>query len=191
MPNGGVQPVGDAAVVGVEDEGQWIALSLALGGFRVVLVDSSRENLCGALDDIRNALGILEEEGMVDRWTADRALQHLVPGTSVAGAMGEVGFAVEAMAGDIELKRRVLAELDRHCPTRTVLASTGSSLSVSLLATSTGRPDRVVVTRWGDPPHLAPRVDVLTGPETSDATVDWVRGVLEYIGKEPVFITAR
>ena len=105
--------------------------------------------------------------------------------------MGEVGFAVEATADDLEVKCGVLAELDRHCPTRAVLASTGSSLSVSLLATSTSRPDRVVVTRWGDPPHLAPRVEVLTGPKTSDRTVDWVRGVLEYIGKEPVFITAR
>ncbi len=191
MPNGGIQPVGDAAVVGVGDTAQGIALSLALGGFRVVLVESSRGKLRRAVDDVGNALGRFERQGMVDRWTADRALQHLVPSTSVAGAMGEVGFAVEAMADDIELKRGVLAELDRHCPTRAVLASTGSSFDVSLLATSTGRPDRVVVTRWGDPPHLAPRVDVLTGPATSGATVDWVRGVLEYIGKEPVFITAQ
>ncbi len=178
-------------MVGVGDEGQWIALSLALGGFRVVLVDSSRQNLCRALDDIRNALGSLERQGMVDRWTAERALEHLVPSTSIAAAMGEVGFAVEATAGGLEVKRGVLAELDRHCPTRAVLASTGSSIGVSQLATSTSRPDRVVVTRWEDPPHLAPHVDVLTGPETSDATVDWVRGVLQYIGKEPVFITAQ
>ena len=191
MPNGGIQPVGDAAVVGVGDTAQGIALSLALGGFRVVLVDSSRENLCRSLDDVRNALGNLEQQGVVDRSTAERALQHLVPSTSIACAMGEVGFAVEAMADDLELKRRALAKLDRHCPTRAVLASTGSSFAVSQLATSTSRPDRVVVTRWGDPPHLAPRVDVLTGPATSDATVDWVRGVLEYIGKEPVFITAQ
>ena len=183
--------MGDAAVVGVGDEGQWIALSLALGGFRVVLVESSHEKLSLAINEVRNALRILEEEGMVDRWTAERALQHLVPSTSIVGAMGEVGFAVEAMVDDLELKRGVLAELDRHCPTRAVFASTGSSFSVSHLATSTGRPDRVVATRWGDPPHLAPRVDVLTGPKTSDRTVDWVRGVLEYIGKEPVFTTAQ
>ena len=191
MPNGGVQPIGDAAVVGVGEEGQRIALSLTLGGFRVVIVDSSRQNLCRALDDIRNELGSLERQGMVDQWTAERALQHLVPSTSVAGAMGDVGFAVEAVADDLELKQRVLAELDRHCPTRAVLTSTCSSFGVSQLATSTSRPDRVVVTRWGDPPHLAPRVDVLTGPETSDRTVDWVRGVLEYSGKEPVLITAQ
>ena len=88
MPNGGVQPVGDAAVVGVGETAQGISLSLLLGGFRVVLVDSSRGKLRRAVDDVGNALGILEEEGLVDKWTAERALQHLVPSTSVAGHHG-------------------------------------------------------------------------------------------------------
>ncbi len=190
MPNGGVQPVGDAAVVGVGDEGRWIALSLALGGFRVVLVESSRENIRSALDDVRNALGNLEQQGMVDRWTIERARQHLVPSTSVAGAMADVGFAVEVVADDLELKCGVLAELDRHCPPRAVLASTGSSLSVSRLAASTSRPDRVVVTRWRSPAHLTARVEIVPGPATSERAIDWTRSVLEYIGKEPVVVTA-
>ena len=190
MPNGGVQPVGDAAVVGVEDEGRWIVLSLALGGFKVVLVVSSQENLRRALDDVRNVLGNLEQEGTVDRWTAELARQHLVPSTSVAGAMDEVGFAVEAVADDLELKRSVLAELDRHCPPRAVLASASSYFSVSQLAGSTSRPDRVVVTRWGSPAHLAARVEIVPGPATSERTIDWTRGVMEYIGKQPVVVTA-
>ena len=79
------------------DTAQGIALSLALGGFRVVLVESSRGKLRRAVDDVGNALGNrFERQGMVDRWTAERVLQHLVPSTSVAGTMGEVGFAVEA-----------------------------------------------------------------------------------------------
>ena len=191
MPNGGIQPIGDAAVVGMANGGQWIALSLVLGGFKVVLVDSSRENLCRALDDVHETLGDLEEQGMVDRLTAERALRHLVPSKSIAGAMDEVGFAVEAVADDLELKRGVLADLDRHCPTRAILASAGSSFSVSQLATSTGRPDRVVVTRWGCPAHLAARVEIVPGPATSERTIDWARGVLEYIGKEPLVVTPR
>ena len=108
MPNGGVQPIGDAAVVGAGDEGRWIALSLALGGFKVVLVDSPRENLCRAFGDVHKTLGDLKEREMVDRWIAERALRHLVPSSSVAGAMDEVGFAVEAVADDLELKCGVL-----------------------------------------------------------------------------------
>ena len=193
MPNGGIQPIGDAAVAGAGDEGKWIALALALGGFKVVLVESSREILWRAFDDFRDALGDLEKREIVDRQAAEHALHHLVPvpSPSVARAMGQVGFAVESMADDLELKRRVLAELDIHCPERAVLASTGSSFSVSQLATPTSRPDRVVVTRWGNPAHLAPRVEIVPGPATSERTIDWTRGVVEYIGKEAVVVTAR
>ena len=186
MPNGGIQPIGDAAVVGVANEGKWIALALALGGFKVVLVDSSIKNLSRALENIANALGDLEEQGTVNRLAAERTRRHLLPSTFISGAIDQVGFAVESMADDLELKRRVLAELDIHCPERAVLTSTGSSLSVSQLATLTGRPDRIVVTRWGDPPHLDSRVEIIPGPETSKRTIDWVRLVLEYVGKEPV-----
>ena len=53
MPNGGIQPIGDAAVVGAGMEGLGITLSLALGGFEVVLVDSSQEKSRSVVDDIR------------------------------------------------------------------------------------------------------------------------------------------
>ena len=148
--------------------------------------ESSRERLRRAVDGARNALAILEEQGMVDGRTAERARQDLVPGTSVAGAMDKIGFAVEAGADDLELKRRVLAELDRHCPYRAVLESTGSSFDVGQLAASTGRPDRVVVTRWGSPSHQAARVEIVPGPATSEEAIEWTRGVLEHIGKKPV-----
>lgn len=52
MPNGGIQPIGDVSVVGAGVEGLGITLSLALGGFEVVLVDSSHEKPRSVVDDI-------------------------------------------------------------------------------------------------------------------------------------------
>ena len=192
MPNGGIQPIGDAAVVGVANEGKWIALALALGGFKVVFVESSREILWRALDDVRNALDDLKEREMVDRQTAEHALQHLVPvpSPSVARAMGQVGFAVESMADDLELKRRVLAELDVHCPTRAVLASTGSSFRCEPaghrdLPAGQGRCDQVGQRRPPGGPRRRSLPDRKRPREPSIGS----RGVLEYIGKEPVVVT--
>ena len=168
----GIQPLGDAAVVGVGDTSHGISLSLALGGFRVALVESSRKKLRRALDDVRNALRNHVQQGTVNRLAAERAKQYLVPSMSVAGVTGEVGFAVEAMADDLELKRGLLAELDRHCPPRAVLATTGSSFNVSQSATSTNRPHRVVVSRWGSPAHLAALVENVPGPITTERTIE-------------------
>ena len=60
---------------------------------------------------------------------------------------------------------------------------------MSHLASSTIRPDRVVVTRWGSPPHLTPRVEVVPGPLTTDETFDLTRAILRYIGKQPFVVT--
>ena len=46
------------------------------------------------------------------------------------------------------------------------------------------------MTRWGSPAELAARVEIVPGPQTSEKAIDWTRSVLEYIGKEPVVVTA-
>ena len=190
MPNGGIQPIGDAAVVGADVEGLGIALSLALGGFEVILVDSSHGKLRNAVDDMRTMLGVLEEREMVNGRTAQFVHERVTPRKSIDDdAMGQVGFAVEALSESLELKRSVLAELDRPCPTRAILASTTLSFDVSQLASWTGRPDRVVVTRWGSPPHLTSRVEVVPGSATTDKTIDLTMMTLKYIGKRPVVAT--
>ena len=186
MPNGGVQPIGDAGVVGAGDSGHSIALALALGGFPVVLVDSSSRNLQRAMEKIRTVTDELEGRGAVHESVAKMALELIRTSVSIGEKMRQVGFAVEAVPEDLELKRRILADLDRHCPPRAVLASTSSSYSAGDFAEATGRPDRVVVTRWGCPPHRIPRVEVAGGPQTSERTIAITRRVLEYIGKEPV-----
>ena len=189
MLNGGVQPIGDAAVVGAGAAGRGIALSLALGGFEVVLVDSSHEKLQRAVDDIRRMLDLAEDRGIVIEGATKYACEHILPRPSFDDAMHDVGFAVEALSENLELKRSVLAELDRHCPTRAILASSTSSFVVSQLASSTIRPDRFVVTRWGSAPLLTPRVEVVPSPATSDRTIDLTRAILRYIGKQPLVVT--
>lgn len=188
MPNGGVQPIGDAGVVGAGVTGHSIALALALAGFPVVLVDSSRSNLQGAMEKIRAVTDELETSGAVHLSVAKAALELVRTSLSIGEKMRQVGFAVEAVPDDLALKRRVLADLDRHCPPRAVLASTSSSYSAGELAEATGRPDRVVLTRWGCPPHGMPRVEVVGGPRTAERTISITRRILEYIGKEPVVL---
>ena len=190
MPNGGIQPIGDAAVVGAGVEGLGITLSLALGGFEVVLVDSSPEKSRSVVDDIRTMLRVLEERGMMDGRPAQFAYERVTLRPSIDDTMCQVGFAVEALPEDFEIKRRVLAELDCHCPTRAILASTTLSFDGSQLVSWTSRPDRVVVTRWGSLPHLTSRVEVVPGPATSAKTIDLTMRTLEYIGKLPVVVTA-
>ena len=181
-----LEEIGQVGVVGAGLMGHGIALSFAVGGYEVSLTDASEEALERAMDNVAVTLGVLGDEGLVDEATANAVPGRIQADTSLENAMADVGFVVEAVFEDLDLKRRVFAELDRHCPPRAVLASNTSSYMASQLAPATNRPDRVVVANWWNPPNLLPLVEIVGGPQTSDETVDLTKGILESIGKTPI-----
>ena len=181
-----LEEIGQVGVVGAGLMGHGIALSFAVGGHEVSLTDASEEALEWAMDNVAVTLGVLGDEGLVDEATANAVPGRIQADTSLENAMADVGFVVEAVFEDLDLKRRVFAELDRHCPPRAVLASNTSSYMASQLAPATNRPDRVVVANWWNPPNLLPLVEIVGGPQTSDETVDLTKGILESIGKTPI-----
>ena len=175
-------------VVGAGLMGHGIALSFAVGGYEVALTDTTDENLQRAMEHIGVTLGVLVDRGLVDEATADVVPGRIHTSTSLVGAMADVDFVVEAVFEDLDLKRQVFADLDGSCSPAAVFASNTSSYMASQLAPATNRPDRVVVANWWNPPHLLPLVEVVGGPQTSAATIEITRGVLESIGKTPVVL---
>ena len=137
-----LEEIGQVGVVGAGLMGHGIALSFAVGGYEVSLTDASEEALERAMDNVAVTLGVLGDEGLVDEATANAVPGRIQADTSLENAMADVGFVVEAVFEDLDLKRRVFAELDRHCPPRAVLASNTSSYMASQLAPATNRPDR-------------------------------------------------
>ena len=180
--------IGSIGVIGAGLMGHSIAMNFAAGGHKVVLVDTTDENLRMAMENVSATLGVLQEQGLVDESTAQAVPGRIRTSTSVADAMDDVGFVVEAVFEDLDLKRRIFADLDRHCPPHAVLTSNTSSYMTSQLAPSTNRPDKVVVANWWNPAHLLPLVEVVRGPDTSDETIEITKSVLEGIGKRPVVL---
>ena len=180
--------IGSIGVIGAGLMGHSIAMNFAAGGHEVVLVDTTDENLRMAMENVSATLGVLQEQGLVDETTAQAVPGRIRTSTSIAGAMDDVGFVVEAVFEDLDLKRRIFADLDRHCPPHAVLTSNTSSYMTSQLAPSTNRPDKVVVANWWNPAHLLPLVEVVRGPQTSDETIEITKSVLEGIGKRPVVL---
>ncbi len=78
--------------------------------------------------------------------------------------------------------------LDRSCPKHTILASNTSSLMPSMIAASTQRPDKVLVTHYFNPPNLLPLVEIVRHKKTSDDTVSVIYDLLKKIGKSPAIV---
>jgi 3-hydroxyacyl-CoA dehydrogenase/enoyl-CoA hydratase/3-hydroxybutyryl-CoA epimerase len=97
-----------------------------------------------------------------------------------------VDFAIEAVVEDMEVKRRVFAELEVRVREDCVLASNTSSLSISELGRGLAHPERLCGFHFFNPVHRRPLVEIVRGQQTSDNTVATAIGLAKRLGKTPV-----
>lgn len=176
------------AVVGAGLMGHGIAQEFAVAGYEVRLHDQSADVVGHAIGRIAGNLDLLVGLGMVGQDQIGPALSRIRATASLGEAVAEADLVVEAVFEDLGLKQRLLADLDRVCAPRAILASNTSTFLPSTLAAATRRPEKVLVAHYFNPPHLLPLVELVRGEATSDETVTTVYDLLVRIGKRPVLV---
>lgn len=166
--------------------GHSIAQVFAQSGIEVALVDVKEDLLERALRQIQANLNTLSDNGLVKRENIPAILGRVHPATDLAGACRDVDFALEAVVEIPEVKKEVFTQLELYCGEETVLASNTSSLDVFSITGALKRRDRIVVTHWFAPPHIIPLVEVVPGPETAPAVLNFAARLMERLGKRPV-----
>ena len=176
------------AVVGSGLMGSGIALQFAIGGYEVQLGDVSDERLELALATIATNLEMMRDMGLVDDESAAGVPGRISTSAALEETLDGADFVIEAVFEDQPLKQKVFGEIDGLAPDHAVLASNTSSFMASQLAPFTGRPGKVVVANWWNPPYLLPLVEVVRGPETTDETIETTVALLTDLGKRPVVL---
>jgi 3-hydroxybutyryl-CoA dehydrogenase len=176
------------AVVGSGIMGHGIAQTFALGGYEVTLNDINDDLLNRAVQQIRSNLNTFVEFGITTSEGARKALSRIKTSKNLKEAARESDFVLEALPEVMELKKRVVKELDETCPSHAIIASNTSGLSLTEMVSDIGRRDRSIIAHWYNPPHIIPVVEIVKGQYTSDQTVDLVYRLLMAIGKKPVKI---
>ena len=112
---------------------------------------------------------------------ADRSRLTFEPdlATALAGAQ----FVQESAPEDVELKRRLLADIDTAAPEGIVISSSTSGYGMSEMYTSCQNPERLVVGHPFNPPYLIPLVEVVGGEKTADDVVTWTADFFRHVGK--------
>ena len=100
--------------------------------------------------------------------------------------MKGAGVVIEAIIEDLEAKKEVFAELDKIMPEDAILATNTSSMSITVIAEATKRPDRVAGMHFFNPPQIMKLVEVVRGYKTSDETVATLMELARQLGKEPI-----
>ena len=174
-------------VVGAGAMGSQIALVCALAGLEVALTDRDPEVLTRAETDLRARMARQVAKGRRTPTEVDDAFArlHLDPDLP---SLTDVDLVIEAVVEKLEVKRSLFAELDRHCPPRTILASNSSSFVPSSMAAATSRADRFLNLHFFNPALVMRCVEVVRGPGTSEATVEAASALVERLGKLPVVL---
>ena len=172
-------------VIGAGTMGNGIANVFARGAYDVILVDVEQRFLDRGLETIRKNL---EREVAKEKITAagrDAALTRIAP-TVDRKRLGACDFIVEAASERFEIKSELFRELDQLCRPEVILASNTSSISITKLAATTQRPDRVIGMHFFNPVPVMKLVEVIRGLATSDETFATVKALAEKLEKSPI-----
>jgi 3-hydroxybutyryl-CoA dehydrogenase len=130
----------------------------------------------------------LREAGATDpKWTAEAVKAEIRLSPDLAETVAGAEIVIEAITENPEAKRALFAELDRLCPETTILASNTSYLDVFPLIPAR-RQQRAIVAHWYTPPYIVDLVDVVPGPETDPAVIDFVRNLVIGLGQMPIVL---
>ncbi len=172
-------------IVGCGLMGSGIVEVVARAGYEVVVHELNNDLLQRGLGRVQASLQRAVERGKLDA-AAGQAARGRVHGTTSLADLARVGLAIEAVIEKMEDKKAVFGDLDRLTPPEIVLASNTSSLSITEIASATGRPDRVVGMHFFNPVPVMPLVELVKGLTTSDETVGAARAFAESLGKKIV-----
>ena len=172
-------------VVGAGTMGNGIAQVAAQIGCDVVMRDIEDAFVERGMKNIDKFLSRSVEKGKLESNEKDAILGR-VKGTTDMSQLKEVDFVIEAVIEDLELKKRVFKELDELCGPEVVLASNTSSMSLTEIAASTKRPEKVCGMHFFNPVPLMRLVEVIRGYATSDEAVAITTDLAKKMGKVTV-----
>ena len=174
-------------VIGAGTMGSGIAQACATTGVDVCLIDVAQDTVERGLAAIRSSLERLEKK---EKITADARAAAIgrIEGRTDYGALARCRLVIEAATENLELKLRILKQVDAIAKADAVIASNTSSISITQLAAVITRPDRFVGMHFFNPVPMMALVELIRGLQTSDETIATVQAFAKRLGKTPIVV---
>ena len=173
-------------VVGAGTMGNGIAHVFAQNGFQVSLVDISEKALEKALSSIERNLDRMLSKEKITLEAKNITLDNISTFTELAEGVSKADLVVEAATENIELKKKIFAQIDEISPENAILATNTSSISITHIASITKRPEKVIGMHFMNPVPIMKLIEVIRGYSTSDEVTKEIMDLSKIIGKVPV-----
>jgi len=165
--------------------GNGIVQAFAVAGYPVVMTDIADAALQRGLATVSGSLDRLIKKEKMSTGQKDEAMAKISVSTDLK-ALSDCDLIIEAATENLELKLKIFAQLDAVAKPEALLASNTSSISITKLAASTKRSDRMIGMHFFNPVPMMALVELIRGLQTSDETYAAVDEVAKAIGKTPV-----
>lgn len=159
-------------VVGAGTMGRGIALACVNAGFNVVVQDINEESLKKC-------------EAFIRKYSEQPSIQLT---TSLESAVEQADIIIEAVLEKMDLKVEIFKFVDQHAPSHAIIATNTSTMSPTKIASQTKRPDKCIALHFFNPVHKMKLIEVISGLETSEETVQVCLEFGKRIDKECVKI---
>jgi 3-hydroxybutyryl-CoA dehydrogenase len=173
-------------VIGAGTMGNGIAHVFAMNGHTVNLVDVSQEALDRAIATISKNLDRMVSKGLLTEDGKAATLSNLTTFTELSAAVKEAEIVVEAATENVDLKLKIFRQMDELAPSKAILATNTSSISITKIAAVTNRPSQVIGMHFMNPVPVMKLVEVIRGYATSNEVTDKVMEMSRALGKVPV-----
>lgn len=174
------------SVIGAGTMGNGIAHVFAQTGYKVNLIDISENSLEKAIKTISKNLDRMVAKEKITSSNKDKTLQNLSVFSDLKDGIKEADLVIEAATENLDTKLSIFKTIDDYSPENCILATNTSSISITKIAASTSRPDKVIGMHFMNPVPIMKLIEVIKGYSTSQATLDSIMILSKEIGKSPV-----
>nr|WP_241972284.1 fatty acid oxidation complex subunit alpha FadJ [Aliidiomarina soli] len=186
----GVQPdkVKKAAVLGGGLMGGGIAhVTISKGKLPVRLKDIGQEGIKNALNYHYKLLKPKAKRKIIRQSELEKQMLMLSATTDYSG-FKDVDLVVEAVFEDLDLKQKMVADIEQHAKTETIFATNTSSLPITKIAAKAERPEQVIGLHYFSPVEKMPLAEIITHPGTSAKTIATTVAFAKAQGKTPIVV---
>lgn len=173
-------------VIGAGQMGSGIAQVMAAHGVEVTLRDIKQEFVDRGIAKIEKSLAHSVTKGRITEDDKNATMARIHGVVDLNSEACDVHLAIEAATENIKIKQSIFKELDEKMPKDAIIASNTSSVSITMLAAGTSRPDKFIGMHFFNPAPVMKLVEVTKGLGTSEETFEKVYELAKALEKNPV-----
>jgi 3-hydroxybutyryl-CoA dehydrogenase len=191
------ESINEIAIIGAGIMGQGIAQTISAAGLDVIIIEKDEEHLKASKTMLSD---LMDRE--IKRWgmtkSEKKAILSRIAWETTIDNIEDRDLIIEAVDEDYDLKVKIFSHLDKKAKKDCIFVSNTSTLSLTKIAETTSRPDKMIGLHFLNPVPKIPVVEVVKCLHTSNETTAKVKAFISQIGKTPVevyeypgFVTTR